>query len=75
MNINFLYSSILRNIRIYSSVTGAQSLPTLRSHVLYIPRLTEEHKAICSLVNRGIYWICFYISLVLVASPDGEPPK
>jgi hypothetical protein len=40
----------------------------------YIPRLTEEYRAIGFLVNRGRYWF-FYITLILVASLDGEPPK
>jgi hypothetical protein len=40
----------------------------------YISQLTEEYSAICSLVNRGISWF-FYITHVLAAYSDGEPPK
>jgi hypothetical protein len=40
----------------------------------YIPLLTEKHKATRFSVNRGIYWI-FYITPILAASPDKEPPK
>jgi hypothetical protein len=40
----------------------------------YIPRLTEEYRAIRFSVNRGIYWV-FYITPILAASSDEEPPK
>jgi hypothetical protein len=40
----------------------------------YIPWLTKEYRVICSSTNREIYYFS-YITPVLAASPDGEPPK
>jgi hypothetical protein len=62
---------------LYSSVASLVGPPTCvraPDTCLYIPRLTEEYRDICSTVNREIYWF-FYITPVLAASPDGEPPK
>jgi hypothetical protein len=56
------------------NILGARPCPTPWPRVHYLPKLTEEHKAIHSSVNGGICLI-FYVSPILAASSDGEPPK
>jgi hypothetical protein len=61
----------------YGGIYWGHYLPSPPHYFLttcsYILRLTADYRATRSSVNRGIYWL-FYITRVLAASPDGEPP-